>query len=76
MFDYCQITTAELLLHATAINMGTGEDDDEDTDGTTRHGRESHPAGKGLDVTKNKKTFNKPKEPSMNDHYEVSERAK
>lgn len=55
MFNYCQITTAELLLHATAINMGTGEDDDEDTDGTTRHGREMHPAGKGLDMKKNKK---------------------
>lgn len=55
MFDYCQITTAEKVLHATAINMVTGEDGDEDTDSTTRQGRETHPAGKGLDVKKTKK---------------------
>lgn len=27
MSDYCQVTTAELLLHATAIDMGTSEDE-------------------------------------------------
>lgn len=35
MSDYCQVTTAELLLHATAIDMGTSEDGD--TDGAMRH---------------------------------------
>lgn len=78
MSDYCQVTTAELLRHATAINMGTGEDDH--TDGTMRHRRETHPAGKGLEYDMNtrrkKKHFNKSEEPSMNNHNDVSERAK
>lgn len=43
---YCQVTTAELLLYATAINMGTGENGD--TDGAMRHG-----GGKGLEYNVN-----------------------